>query len=143
MDEYDNTKKRVVSLRRLHMLDEVKKRSKHRSRSYKLSNIGVYHIILTNEFLSGRLLKALLRNYSHNILLELFLYPYVGKYALSEITDSLLLSHISSYLHDCCKCLEDAFYIIKNVKSGYSTQEIFLWQNIPENIYDIISYVNF
>jgi hypothetical protein len=67
---------------------------------------------------------------------ELFVYPYISRNALLKITDSFIFSRISTYLSECCKKIEDTLEYLDhtfNQRNGNLTQQLFTWENIPNN----------
>ena len=114
---------------------------------YKLSKYGIYNLITNNENLPFEIVKSLLSNYSDHILFGFFLFPYIKQETLSkEKIDSARFSQIFSYLHDCCKRLEDMFFKINhtsNQKNGYLIDSVFIWENVPREDYDRESLRNF
>ena len=117
---YGNAKKDMRKLYDLKLLEHDYERTSNSNNKdkgktqirhpYKLSKYGIYNLITNNENLPFEIVKSLLSNYSDHILFGFFLFPYIKQETLSkEKIDSARFSQIFSYLHDCCKQLEDMF----------------------------------
>lgn len=153
--EYKNAKKDLRRLRDLKLLEHDYKgkaaadHSKQKTgvkQFYKLSKYGVYNIITSNENMLFGIVKNLVLNYSNHLLFEIFLFPYIEIETLSKNIDSNIFSEIFLYLHKCCKQVEDMVRSINytaNVKDGYLTDQLFIWENIPREEYDTESLRSF
>ena len=154
--EYGNAKKDMRKLYDLKLLEHDNERTadnnnKNKNRTqirhpYKLSKYGICNLITNNEKLPFEIVKSLLSNYDH-ILFGFFLFPYIEQETLpKEKIDSAIFSQIFSYLHDCCKQLEDMFFKINHTyhqKNGYLIDPVFIWENVPREDYDRESLRNF
>lgn len=154
--EYGNAKRKLRELRDLKLLerdhqridDSIKDNSKRKMRYYyKLSKYGIYNLISNNRNLQFDFAKSLLLNYNDHILFNFFLFPYIKKETLSKPEiDSVIFSEIFSYLHDCCKQLEQLIFNINhtgNQINGYLTRQLFIWQNVPQIDSDTENLLNF
>lgn len=135
-NDYGDTKDRIKRLIDLEMIEiEIaNKPNVHRARYVKLSERGIYYLIANNSGLPYGILKSLLKNYGHHRVFHCFLYPCIKRDTLLKISDSAIFSHTFSYLHDCCKTLQETTYMIShtyNQKNGNLTQQLFSWDNIP------------
>lgn len=102
---------------------------------------GIYYLISDHGMQLDLLFKAILTNYGENILFQLFLYPYLDKSTILAIQDYSLLSRIYSYLYECCLDIENIFFM--SGKSTYTTQEIFIWRDVPDSKIEIRRLFNF
>jgi hypothetical protein len=151
--EYGNAKKYMRKLVALKLIerDHQEHENNHKNNAevkyyYKLSEYGVYNLITNNENLPDDTLKSLLLNHKDHVLFGFFLFPYIKEETLLKIKDSAILSRIFSYLHQCCKQIEDMIYTINhtyNQKNGYLTDQLFIWDNIPKGDSDTQQLRNF
>ena len=135
---YKNTRIRIKELLKYNLI-EISRKSKHKAEYCILTMHGVYYLLANNEALPDSIMKNLLKNYGTNILFDFLLYPYISRDTLLKIEDSAIFSRIFSYLHECCKKLEEAFYSINhtyNQNNGQMTDQLFIWNNIPKIGYD-------
>lgn len=155
--EYGNAKKNLRKLRKLNLLERdyhtidgrgKKKNNNSKMRHYyRLSKYGIYNLISNNRNLQFDIAKALLLNYNNHILWGFFLFPYIKRETLSKPEiDSSIFSEIFSYLHECCKQLEEMIFNIKHIgnqSNGYLTRQLFVWENIPQIANDRENLRNF
>jgi len=146
--EYGNAKKDMRRLRDLNLLESNNTRidddNKHTNKKemknyYKMSKYGVYNLITNNKNLPFEIAKNLLLNYRDHLLFGFFLFPYIELDTLSKLSDSDIFSIIFSYLHRCCKQLEEMISDIDhtyNQNDGYLIDPLFTWENIPRIDYD-------
>ncbi|MDP9289187.1 MAG: hypothetical protein M3P08_13455 [Thermoproteota archaeon] len=119
--------------------DVPKTNNIHKAKCSKLSEKGIYYLIANNSGLPYGVLKSLLKNYGDHLLFHYFLYPYIKPDTLLKIRDSAIFSHTFSYLHDCCKTVQETLYMIShtyNQKNGNLTRQLFSWDNIPNSDQD-------
>lgn len=88
-----------------------------------------------------RIFRTPLNNYNENILFQFFLYPYLNKDTLLVIHDSNLLSRIYLHLYQCCIEIDNISYI--SGKNTYTTQEIFIWRDVPASKIETGRLLNF
>lgn len=100
-----------------------------RQKGKKLSTGGIFYLFLNIRMMLDRIFKTILNNYGENILFQIFLYPYLDKNTLLAIQDSNLLSRIYLHLNQCCIEIDNISYI--SGKNTYTTQEIFIWRDVP------------
>jgi len=147
--EYGNAKTYMRKLHALKLLEHDYERTSDSNNKdkgktqirhpYKLSKYGIYNLITNNKKLPFEIVKSLLSNYSDHILFGFFLFPYIEQETLSQVMDSFIFSQIFLYLHNCCKQLEDTIFNINhtyNQQSGYLTDPLFVWENVPTIDYD-------
>lgn len=138
---YGNAKKNLRKLSDMNLLEydrqsidgSTKGDNKRRKKYYKY---GIYNLISNNRNLQFDIAKSLLKNYDDFILFGFILFPYIKKETLSEPEiDSVIFLETFSYLHDCCKRLEDMIFNINhtgNQSNGYLTRQLFIWDNVPQ-----------
>lgn len=151
--EYGNAKKYMRKLVTLKLIerDHQEPENNHKNKTevkyyYKLSKYGVYNLITNNENLPDNTVKSLLLNHKDHVLFGFFLFPYIKEETILQIRDSAILSRIFSYLHQCCKQIEDMIYAINhtyNQKNGYLTDQLFIWDNIAKEDQDTQQLRNF
>ena len=134
--EYGNAKKYLRNLRSMKLLENISANSSHGNKKYyhKLTKYGIYNLITNNRTLHFETVKNLLLNHSNHFLFGFFPFPYLEQGTLSKIVESQIFSRIYSYLHDCCKQLEEMIFRIDhtgNQENGYLTDQLFIWQHIP------------
>jgi hypothetical protein len=137
--DYRDTKDRIKRLNDLQFVEATKKPNVHRARYLKLSDRGIYYLIANNSSLPHGILKSLLENYGDHLLFHYFLIPYIKRETLLKISDSAIFSHTFSYLHDCCKTVQETLYMIShtyNQKNGNLTRQLFSWDNIHNSDQD-------
>jgi hypothetical protein len=88
-----------------------------------------------------RVFKTILNNCGENILFQIFLYPYLDKNTLLAIQDSNLLSRIYLHLNQCCIEIDNISYI--SGKNTYTTQEIFIWRDVPASKTEDKTFIKF
>jgi hypothetical protein len=104
-----------------------------------LSAHGVYDpvdIVANNARLHQNTQKSLLKNYGDHSLFKYFLYRCIKRDTMLEIGDSGIFYHVFSYLHDCCKKVEEMMYMIShtyNQQNGNLIQYLFSWDNISDD----------
>jgi hypothetical protein len=72
--------------------------------------------------------------------------PYIEYETLKKIADSDVFELLLIYLRDCCKAINLFVHSINNTynqKNGYIMDQLFIWENIPNEEYDIQSLRNF
>ena len=145
--EYRNAKKDLRKLLDRNLLElnheekasDYNKHKKQTRRVYKLSKYGVYNIITNNQNLLSGIVKNLLLDYGNHILFEFFLFPYIQRETLESEINSSIFSEIFSYLHKCCKQVEELIFNIDHTsfqKDGYLTDQLFVWKNVHKEEYD-------
>lgn len=139
----------VRLLLKLNLIEKDLKRGEYHC---KLSTAGIFFLILNQDNnrlrpqITWNLLKTLLDNYNDNVLFQFLIYPYIEYETLKKIADSVVLERLLIYLRDCCKSLDLSVRAINdtyNQKNGYITNQLFIWENIPNDEYDIQSLRNF
>lgn len=128
-------RKHLRDLRKRSLIEILKEKTSPNSIPIKLTDTGIYFLIMNNKRMSDKVLKGLLKNYTYNIVFRLFLYPYVDQRTLYKIIkhNSDLVSTVSSYLYECCKEIGVYVNTINHAKIRYSTEQIFWWEWVPEN----------
>jgi DNA-binding PadR family transcriptional regulator len=143
--DYSNAKKYLRKLSSLGLVEVDKERTndhisnKRKEKYYKLSNQGIYTLVVSNENLPYDVIKNIITNHDDHILFRFFVFPYIKPKTLLKITDSVIFSRIFSYLHECCRKIDDLTYAIRhtyNQKDGYLTDQLFIWDNVPKEEYD-------
>lgn len=143
--DYSNANKYLRSLNGLGLIEidkertEDRIRNKNREKYYKLSKHGIYTLIVSNENLPFNIVKNVIMNHKDHILFGFFVFPYIESETLLKITDSIIFSRIFSYLHECCKRIDELIRAIRhtyNQKNGYLTDQLFIWDNVPKVEYD-------
>ena len=142
--DYGNAKTNLRKLLDMNLLehdqsiaDSIRNDNKSKKiKYYRLSEYGIYNLISNNRNLQFDIAKPLLLNCKDHILFGFFLFPYIKEDTLSrQEIDSLIFSEIFSYLHDCCKHLEQMIFDINhtgNQINGYLTRQLFVWANVPQ-----------
>lgn len=137
-EQIDNKYKSLKILLEKKLLDEsydiIRKR-----KIYKVSNIGIFYLILEGKTFSTETQKKLLINYNYCVIFRLFLYPYISCDSISKIVDSSVFSNIFVYLKKCCERVKDTLYYIEHPSStscnGYLVNQLFVWNKTSiENI---------
>ena len=77
-------------------------------------------------------IKGILMNYSSNELFQLFVHSYIKQDTLRQLTSFNALLPLSLYLSDCCNGLIHAVNTVVTTKEKYVTEELFVWQSIPD-----------
>jgi hypothetical protein len=99
--------------------------------SYKISEIGIFYLLLIQQTFGIQTQKKLLLNYyNDSVIIKLFVYPYISYESIKEIDDSGVFSHIFIYLGKCCEKVKDTLYYIdstSNSYEGYLTNQVFIW----------------
>jgi hypothetical protein len=107
--QYKNMLKRQKDLALKYGLIDVEKHREHPKALYhKLNAKGVYYLFSKHENLNYDVFRSLLINYGDHILFQLFVYPYISHQTLLKLQDSSIFMHLSSFLHKCCKRIEEA-----------------------------------
>lgn len=106
--EYKNMLKRQNDLVSYGLIDRKEDKEHPKAYYHKLNAKGIYYLFSKYENLDQEILKSLFRNYGDHILFRLFVYPYVGHQTLLKLQDSSIFIHLSSFLHKCCKRIEEA-----------------------------------
>ncbi len=142
--DYGNAKTNLRKLLDMNLLehdqsiaDSIRNDNKSKKiKYYRLSEYGIYNLISSNRNMQFDIAKPLLLNCKDHILFGFFLFPYIKEDTLSkQEIDSLIFSEIFSYLHDCCKHLEQMIFDINhtgNQINGYLTRQLFVWSNVPQ-----------
>jgi Fe2+ or Zn2+ uptake regulation protein len=118
----------------------------------RLSTAGIFFLILNQDThrlrlpITWNLLRELLDNYSDNVLFQFLIYPYIEYETLKNIADSDVFERLLIYLRDCCKTINLFARSINNTynqKNGYLMDQLFIWENIPDEDHDVQSLRNF
>ncbi len=123
----------IKQLLNFKFIEKVENRiSKHGAIDYRLSSGGLYYLIYNNrrEFIG--LFKKVLHYYDQNIMFTILLYPYLQKPSLENIIDTVLISKICAYLHECCEEIQSALESIENSNNKYVVQQVCLWNDVHE-----------
>ncbi|MGA9150854.1 MAG: hypothetical protein WBZ36_09760 [Candidatus Nitrosopolaris sp.] len=127
--EYRDAKNQMPELIKLELVEQVQDQdqpNQHKAKRYKLTKNGVYFIIA--QFLTSAVASNMLMDYGDHPMFRFFLYPLISPDTLSRLTAlnsrSLLFSHVSPYLNDCCKEADDANNYLELNKP------LFIWEEI-------------
>lgn len=139
---YKAVNSRVHKMRSLNLIEEAKlnKKGRHNEKYYRLTDDGIYQLfknrvrgILVDQSSVTRgqtpvsNVGMFLKNYSSNLLFELFLYPYFEKQTIS-IDNFDLIEKSFRYLNECCMRV-DIIMRIGRVTPILIQQ--FSWNDIP------------
>jgi hypothetical protein len=118
-NRYKDTRRRIKRLKDLGLIEIVtaSQPNNHNAQYHKLSERGLYYIVSNNlrfQFGQYDVFYRLLKNHGDHPLFNYFLYPYIERNTISKIQDTAIFSHIFSYLHDCCKAVEETIYRINH-----------------------------
>jgi hypothetical protein len=103
--EYKNMLKRQNDLKKYGLID---REEHHKSFHHKLNAKGIYYLFSKYENLDQEILQGLFTNYGDHILFQLFVYPHISHQTLLKLQDSSIFTHLSTFLHNCCKKVEEA-----------------------------------
>src|SRR5215469_12710895 len=134
-NDYKDARRRIERLKDLGLIENVTASHPniHNAQCYKLSARGIYYMISNNLRLQ---FGYLLKNYGDHPLFQHFLYPYIERDTISKIWDTAIFSHLFSYLHDCCKEVEETVIISQTnnqTQNGYMTRRLFSLELLEED----------
>jgi hypothetical protein len=139
-NDYTDARRRIKRLEDLELIEKVEKSNIHKAQYYELSERGLYYIISNNlrlQFGQYDIFYHLFKNYGNHPLFQYFLYPCIERDTLSKIRDTAIYSHVFSYLHDCCKKVEETIYMVSHTnnqtQNGYVTRRLFSWDLSKED----------
>jgi hypothetical protein len=140
--EYKAVNSRVHKMRSLNLIEEAKlnKKGRHNEKYLRLTDDGIYQLfknrvrgILVDQssVMRGQTpvsnVGQFLKNYSSNLLFELFLYPYFEKQTIS-IDNFDLVEKLFRYLNECCMRVD---IIMRLGRVTPILIQQFSWNNIP------------
>ena len=128
-EQIDNKYKSLKILLKKKLLTESYDRIR-KKKIYKVSNIGIFYLILEWKTFGMQTQKKLLLNYDDFVIFKLFVYPYISYGSILKIEDSDVFSNIFVYLKKCCMRVKDTLFGIEhtyNSYNGYQTNQVFIW----------------
>jgi hypothetical protein len=147
-NDYTDARRRIKRLKDLELIEKVEKSNIHDAQYHKLSERGIYYIISNNlrfQFGQYDIFYHLFKNYGDHPLFQYFLYPCIERNTLSKIRDTAIFSHVFSYLHDCCKKVEETIYMVSHpnnqTQNGYVTRRLFSWDLSKEDKDNLRSFL--
>ncbi|MGI0042800.1 MAG: hypothetical protein ACRD47_03735, partial [Nitrososphaeraceae archaeon] len=103
---------------------------------HRLNAKGIYYLFSKHENLDHEIFRSLLTNYGDHILFQLFVYPHISHQTLLKLQDSSIFTQLSSFLHKCCKRIEEAAIPLDkeyNSRGGDLTSFLFDWDEVTNN----------
>jgi hypothetical protein len=147
-NDYTDARRRIKRVEDLELIEKVEKSNIHKAQYYELSERGLYYIISNNlrlQFGQYDIFYHLFKNYGDHPLFQYFLYHCIERDTLSKIRDTAIFSHVFSYLHDCCKKVEETIYMVSHTnnqtQNGYVTRRLFSWDLSKEDKDNLRSFL--
>ena len=129
--DYKNIHRRIKKLKKLQLIDECSSvKSNHGAKYYKLSEKGLFYIIIKvssfiGEYLSvTQVFKLLHLNYPETFIFQLFLRPYLDIKTIVGIYGTVQINAFWRYLRSCCEAVQD----ITDLKEG--GEQILIWSDV-------------
>ena len=110
-----------------------KEDNRHKAKLCTVTTAGIIYLILTRNVMYRSTILHIFQNYGNNMLFEQFLFPLISLDTLQQLTTFNSLSPIEMYLYDCCRELVHTFESIITAKYRNVMQQIFVWQDVPNN----------
>jgi len=100
---YKNVHKRVRRLSSLNLITRDKNyKSKRGEIKYKLTSEGIFHLLLNSMFYFSDDLKGFFVNYGDDDFFKQFIYPYLSKETILNMSDEVFFIDLSENMRDIC-----------------------------------------
>lgn len=123
-------------------MPETEHRRTKERKPFRLSFRGLIYFISTDlNQIHDETVKFLLENYGHNLLFDLFLYPYFNRDTLLKNENIQIFYHLYTYIKEICDilphhCEKLNSLVYETDKNGCMVDSIFFWPLSPV-LYDL------
>jgi len=144
---YKNVHKRVKRLLALGLIEEIKKKFARNAKKYRLTNRGLFQMILSGNFYSVAIQLTDKRfNFGDNIIIKTILYRFIEVETIRKFFTLFRLVFLARYLRRCCEVIQEKVDRFRLLSSQYKNQnfstevESLIDTEAKKFIFDIIRF---
>jgi hypothetical protein len=134
LDDYKLIRRCVNDLYRKGYIERLQKKAfEHGAKPCKLTTNGIFYLIMERRIMGLHIYKGIFENYGSNILFDLYLYPYLNRSTVANLTEINTISEVCLFLYECCKEIEHAIEAINTTKHKHVMKHVFTWERVPKD----------